>query len=83
MSAKICPHSCLSWLIHLVFFLFLGFLPAQTWAAHDSEDVVDTVTPERLKYYIDNNETLVIIDLRTAERLQGKTLAWCPVYSDQ
>jgi len=25
---------------------------------HDQEDVVDTVTPERLKYYLDNKETV-------------------------
>jgi len=59
---------------HLVFFLLLAFPAAQTQAAHDSEDVVDTVTPERLKYYIDNNETLVIIDLRPPKDYKEKRL---------
>ena len=74
MSARICSRGCLLKLVNLVFFLFLGFLPAETRAAHDSEDVVDTVTPERLKYYIDNNETLVIIDLRPLKDYKEKRL---------
>ena len=43
-------------------------------AAHDAEDVVDMVTPERVKYYLDNKEALVIIDLRTAKEFQERRL---------
>jgi len=74
MSARICSHGCLFTVTHLVFFLILALPPGQTRAAHDSEDVVDTVTPERLKYYIDNNETLVIIDLRPPKDYKEKRL---------
>ena len=74
MSARICSHGCLFTVTQLVFFLFLALPPAQTRAAHDSQDVVDTVTPERLKYYIDNNETLVIIDLRPPKDYKEKRL---------
>ena len=74
MSARICYHGCLFTVTHLVFFLFLAFPHAQVRAAHDSEDVVDTVTPERLKYYIDNNETLIIIDLRPPKDYKEKRL---------
>jgi rhodanese-related sulfurtransferase len=74
MSARICTDGCLFTVTHLVFFLFLALPPGQTQAAHDSEDVVDTVTPERLKYYIDNNETLVIIDLRPPKDYKEKRL---------
>ena len=74
MSARICSHGCLFTVSHLVFFLFLALPHAQVRAAHDSEDVVDTVTPERLKYYIDNNETLVIIDLRPPKDYKEKRL---------
>jgi len=43
-------------------------------AAHDAEDVVDTVTPERVKFYLDNKEALVIIDLRTTKEFQERRL---------
>jgi adenylyltransferase/sulfurtransferase len=43
-------------------------------AAHDAEDVVDSVTPERVKYFLDNKEALVIIDLRPAKDFQVRRL---------
>ena len=43
-------------------------------AAHDAEDVVDIVTPERVKFYLDNKEALVIIDLRTTKEFQERRL---------
>ena len=42
--------------------------------AHDAEDVVDTVTPERVKYFLDNKEALSIIDLRPAQEFQARRL---------
>jgi len=56
----------------------LGYLllsvPWSIDAAHDAEDVVDMVTPERVKFYLDNKETLVIIDLRTTKEFQERRL---------
>ena len=43
-------------------------------AAHDAEDIVDTVTPERVKYFMDNKETLVIIDLRSSNEFHERRL---------
>ena len=43
-------------------------------AAHESEDIVDMVTPERIKFWIDNKEPLVIIDLRTTKEFQERRL---------
>ena len=43
-------------------------------AAHDAEDVVDTVTPERVKYFLDNKESLAIIDLRPLQEFQTRRL---------
>ena len=43
-------------------------------AAHDAEDVVDMVTPERVKFYLDNKEALVIVDLRTTKEFQERRL---------
>ncbi len=53
-------HACYFWLIGLALFTICGSWPAASNAAHDQEDVVDTVTPERLKYYLDNKETVII-----------------------
>jgi rhodanese-related sulfurtransferase len=43
-------------------------------AAHDAEDIIDMVTPERVKFYLDNKETLVIIDLRSTKEYQERRL---------
>jgi rhodanese-related sulfurtransferase len=43
-------------------------------AAHESEDIVDMVTPERIKFWLDNKEPLVIIDLRTTKEFQERRL---------
>jgi rhodanese-related sulfurtransferase len=48
--------------------------PTVVRAAHDQEDVVDIVTPERLKYYLDNKETVTIIDLRPNKDYREKRL---------
>ena len=59
----------------IVAWLFFGLLisnPGIIGAAHESEDIVDTVTPERVKYYLDNKETLVIVDLRSAKEFQER-----------
>lgn len=53
------------------------FLLSVPWiidAAHDAEDVVDMVTPERVKFWLDNKETLVLIDLRTPKEFQERRL---------
>jgi rhodanese-related sulfurtransferase len=64
--------TCLFWLTNIALLSFLSFWPARLESAHDSEDVVDMVTPERVKYYLDNKETLVIIDLRTTKEFKEK-----------
>lgn len=61
----------------LALWLFFGLLlssPGIMDAAHESEDVVDMVTPERVKYYLDNKEALVIIDLRSTKEFQQRRL---------
>ena len=62
------------WVTFPVLFLFLAFSPGIIDAAHDAEDIVDTVTPERVKYYLDNKEQLVIIDLRPAAEFKARRL---------
>jgi rhodanese-related sulfurtransferase len=54
--------------------LLVGLQPEFAPAAHDQEDVIDIVTPERLKYYLDNKEPLVIIDLRSPKEYTEKRL---------
>jgi rhodanese-related sulfurtransferase len=58
----------------LTLFLLLAFSTRLSEAAHDAEDVVDTVTPERVKYYLDNKEALAIIDLRPSKEFQARRL---------
>jgi rhodanese-related sulfurtransferase len=58
---------CLSGLLLLAVF-WAGVIKA----AHDAEDVVDIVTPERVKYFIDNKEPLAIIDLRPVKDFQAR-----------
>ncbi len=74
MRTKNCYPGSVSWLILLAFFCALGVSPLVVQGAHDAEDVVDTVTPERLKYYLDNKETLFIIDLRSTKEFRDKRL---------
>jgi rhodanese-related sulfurtransferase len=50
------------------------FCPVISESAHDAEDVVDTVTPERVKYFLDNKEPLAIIDLRPIKEFQTRRL---------
>jgi rhodanese-related sulfurtransferase len=54
--------------------LVLAFWAGVTNGAHDAEDVVDIVTPERVKYFLDNKEALSIIDLRPAQEFQARRL---------
>jgi len=67
-------HACYFWLVGLALLSLCIAWPAATEAAHDQEDVVDTVTPERLKYYLDNKETVTIIDLRPTKEYREKRL---------
>ena len=57
-----------------LFSILLISSPGISGAAHESEDIVDMVTPERVKYYLDNKETLVIIDLRSPKEFQERRL---------
>ena len=63
-----------SWFIVPALMSLLGLWPYVIDAAHDAEDIVDTVTPERVKYYLDNKETLVLIDLRPAPEFKARHL---------
>ncbi len=54
--------------------VWFGSWPAVTEGTHDTEDVVDTVTPERVKYYLDNGEKLFLVDLRPLKEFQQKRL---------
>ena len=62
------------WLILPTLILFLAYSSGVIDAAHDAEDIVDTVTPERVKYFLDNKETLAIIDLRPSKEFQARRL---------
>ena len=62
------------WVTFPALFLFLAFSSGIIDAAHDAEDIVDTVTPERVKYFLDNKETLVLIDLRPAPEFKARRL---------
>jgi rhodanese-related sulfurtransferase len=63
-----------SWFIVPALVSLLGLWSYSLEAAHESEDIVDTVTPERVKYYLDNKEPLVIVDLRATKQFQEKRL---------
>ena len=65
---------CYFWLVGLALLSLCIAWPTASDAAHDQEDVVDTVTPERLKYYLDNKETVTIIDLRPTKEYREKRL---------
>lgn len=52
----------------------LGIWPAVTEGAHDTEDVVDTVTVERVKFYLDSGEKYLLIDLRPEKEFQQRHL---------
>jgi len=62
------------WILLLALGAALLFVAQIIEAAHDAEDIVDMVTPERVKFYLDNKEALVIIDLRTAKEFQERRL---------
>jgi rhodanese-related sulfurtransferase len=66
--------TCLMWLATIAVVFCLSFWPALTESAHESEDIVDTVTPERVKYYLDNKEPLTIVDLRSDKEYKEKRL---------
>ena len=63
-----------SWIVLLALGAALLSIAQMIEAAHDAEDVVDIVTPERVKFYLDNKESLVIIDLRTTKEFQERRL---------
>lgn len=66
--------SCWSWLFIVALCAMLVVGPKIIDAAHDAEDIVDMVTPERVKFYLDNKEALIIIDLRTTKEFQERRL---------
>ena len=67
-------HRVCLWILLLGLGAVLLFAPKLIEAAHDAEDVVDMATPERVKFYLDNKEALVIIDLRTTKEFQERRL---------
>ena len=74
MMQRIWDRARRSWFIVSALVSLLGFWPYVIDAAHDAEDIVDTVTPERVKYFLDNKETLVLIDLRPAPEFKARRL---------
>jgi rhodanese-related sulfurtransferase len=64
----------LCWLIYVILCCALEFWPLVAEGAHETDDIVDTVTPERLKYYLDNKESVMIIDLRPTKDFSEKRL---------
>ena len=73
MAGRIRNRVCLAMLL-LALGAALLLIAPMIEAAHDAEDVVDMVTPERVKFYLDNKEALVIIDLRTTKEFQERRL---------
>jgi len=73
MVGRILNRVC-SWIVLLALGAALLSIAQMIEAAHDAEDVVDIVTPERVKFYLDNKESLVIIDLRTTKEFQERRL---------
>jgi rhodanese-related sulfurtransferase len=73
MAGRIRNRVCLGMLLLALGAALLSNAPIIE-AAHDAEDVVDMVTPERVKFYLDNKESLVIIDLRTTKEFQERRL---------
>ena len=73
MAGRIRNRVCLGILLLALGAALLSIAPIIE-AAHDAEDVVDIVTPERVKFYLDNKEALVIIDLRTTKEFQERRL---------
>ena len=73
MVGRIRNRVCVSILLLALGAALLSIAP-MIEAAHDAEDVVDMVTPERVKFYLDNKEALVIIDLRTTKEFQERRL---------
>jgi rhodanese-related sulfurtransferase len=62
------------WLTLPALISLLAFFAGSIDAAHDAEDIVDTVTPERVKYFLDNKEPLALIDLRPIKEYQARRL---------
>jgi rhodanese-related sulfurtransferase len=54
--------------------LVAGFWPRVGLAGHGSEDPVSTVTAERVKYYLDAREPMILIDLRPAKEFQQRRI---------
>jgi rhodanese-related sulfurtransferase len=49
-----------------------GFWPREGLAGHGAEDPVTTVTAERVKYYLDAREPMILIDLRPAKEFRQR-----------
>jgi rhodanese-related sulfurtransferase len=54
--------------------LVAGFWPREGQAGHGGEDPVSTVTAERVKYYLDAREPMILIDLRPAKEFQQRRI---------
>jgi len=72
-APRLAAHALLGLASALALWLSLLF-PAVTESAHDTEDIVDVITPERVKFYIDSGEKLMLIDLRPLKNYQQKRL---------
>jgi rhodanese-related sulfurtransferase len=57
-----------------IIFGLLGSWPEVLQGGHGTEDIVDTVTVERVKFFLDAGEKLFIVDLRPAKDFQQKRL---------
>ncbi|MGH7828776.1 MAG: rhodanese-like domain-containing protein [Candidatus Binatia bacterium] len=52
----------------------VGFWPRVGVGGHGSEEPVSTVTSERVKYYLDAREPLILIDLRPVKEFQQRRI---------
>jgi rhodanese-related sulfurtransferase len=54
--------------------LVSGFWPHDALAGHGSEEPVSAVSAERVKYYMDAREPMILIDLRPARDFQQRRI---------
>ena len=59
----------------MMLILFLGLKAAVTYGGHDPDELISyTVTPERVKLFLDVGEKLLFFDLRPAKEFQKRRL---------
>jgi len=51
-----------------------GFSPRAGLAGHGAEEPVSTVSAERVKYYLEAREPMILIDLRPAQEFQQRRI---------